>query len=230
MLLQTKWKSKCCFPRGISQDCQRRFGKWRNGHWKSEKIIKGIFSTVLKQDLYRRLKSTSPSNSRDQRDQKTKSMRCPFKDVEGLQQAQEDKEILINLLKNAHITNRTDILAYASKHQDYDLVVKPKHKHRQTVNFLRIKGYNCLVTKVVILHFCLKFILQSFLWNGNLLPGPIYYLTCCNSYCYSLGDARAVFIQTFNKSNFTSHLRLFAQVHTDIDASRHQVKNHTLET
>lgn len=43
-----KWKSKCCYPRGISQDCQRRFGKWRSSRWKVEKIIRAIFPTVLK--------------------------------------------------------------------------------------------------------------------------------------------------------------------------------------
>lgn len=48
MLLQKKWKSKRCYPRGISQDCQRRFGKWRSGHRKGKKIIKAVFATVLK--------------------------------------------------------------------------------------------------------------------------------------------------------------------------------------
>lgn len=47
MLLQKKWKSKRCYPRGISQDCQR-FGKWRSGHRKGKKIIKAVFPTVLK--------------------------------------------------------------------------------------------------------------------------------------------------------------------------------------
>lgn len=131
-------------------------------------------------------------------------MRQPFRDVGGLQQAQEDKEIFIILSKTALIINRTDILAHVPRHQDYELVVKPKHKYRQTANFLRVR-----VTKVVILHFCLKFILQSSLWNGNVLPGPIYYLMHCNSYCCSLGDATLLFTQIFNKSNFTSHLSGF---------------------
>lgn len=56
-----------------------------------------------------------------------------------LQRAQEDKEIFINLPKTALIINRTDILDYASKYQDYALVVKPKHNYRQTANILRIR-------------------------------------------------------------------------------------------
>lgn len=57
----------------------------------------------------------------------------------GLQQPQEDKESFINLPETALIINRTNILAYASKHQDHELLVKPKHKYKQTANILRIR-------------------------------------------------------------------------------------------
>lgn len=66
-------------------------------------------------------------------------MRCPLRDVGGLQQAQEDKEIFINLPNTASIISRTDILVDTSKHQNYELVVKPKHNYRETANFLRIR-------------------------------------------------------------------------------------------
>jgi len=59
----------------------------------------------------------------------------PLWDVGGLQQSQEDKEILIILSKTVLIINRMDILAYASKRQEYESVGKPKHNHRQTATF-----------------------------------------------------------------------------------------------
>ena len=67
-------------------------------------------------------------------------MRCPLWDVEGLQQSLEDKEIFIILSKTILIINRMEILAYASKHQDYESVRKPKHNHRQTVIFLKVSA------------------------------------------------------------------------------------------
>lgn len=66
-------------------------------------------------------------------------MRCPLRDVGGLQQSQEDIEIFIISSKTVLTINRTDILAYASKHQDYESVVKSMHNHRQTANFLRVR-------------------------------------------------------------------------------------------